>query len=149
MKRIIFLVILLTGISLSQVQVKTDPSIPFSFGYEITISDGSVDTLSRVLDSLAQIGAQGGYGSCNSLYDSLTSAITPFKQYWSASIIVDDTCQVSTVATFPAYERIMVLPDVPLTVGAFNKNKTNLYIRRFNVSGETGNPKYRIYVYGW
>lgn len=151
MKRILLAIIIWTVTVSGQVQVKTDPSVPYSFGYARTITATWTDTLSRELDTLAQVQAgYGGFAQCNSLFDTLTSTITPFKQFWTASIMTDDTLEISTVGSFPAYDKVIVLPDMPITVGTYNKGKTNLYIRRYTgVSGPSGNPNYYIYVWGW
>jgi len=118
------------------------------FGFTMTTADGAVDTLSRILDSLAQTTVQGGYGTCNSLFDSLTSAITPFVDHWSVSILANDTIEVSTIATFPAYNKTVVPSDVPFTTSVYGNPKVNFYVRQYNISYGVSSLKYDIHVYG-
>lgn len=97
-----------------------------------TIGTSWTDTLSRKLVS----------SSANNLF-SIS------KYWWQASILADDTIEVSTSGTFTAGQVIVVLPDIPVSTGMmlYSAN-TNLYIRRYNVSGETGTPRYYLTYQG-
>ena len=129
-------------------QIKTDESFPFAFAFSDTISGGfgRVDTL--IGDTTAGGGTLfdrkvSGTGVHNSLKDTM-------KLYWSASIIADDTLEISTQGGFPSIETMTILPDIPLNIGPFNLySKYNLFIRPRSISGSTGTGRYYIYIYGW
>lgn len=142
--------------------VRVDASFPFAIGFSDTITPGGGTTPTRV-DTLVR-DTTGNYSGSTAktslfirkisgtsvgmgLYKNLRDTV---KQYWSASIVADDTLEVSTVASFPNAEKIIVLPDVPLTLGPFNViAKTNFYIRPRAISGGTGLTRYYLYIYGW
>lgn len=87
------------------------------------------DTLSRVLN----------FASGNNL-----SSV--FKNWFSYSVLADDTIQVSANASFSTGTVVVILPDVPFTSQKINLDFTkDLYVKRW---GTVGTVNYYIAVEG-
>lgn len=123
---------------------------PFSFGFTDTITAGvgRVDTLVNNGNSPKGLFKRKISGTnVTSIANGLKDTI---QTYWGVSIVSDDTLEISTSPGFPTIESIVVLPDVPISLGPYQvRYKKNLYIRPRAVSGATGTARYYLYIYGW
>ena len=95
----------------------------------------------------------GTAGAVDNTRDTLSTAIgldnnltDAFKNWFSYSVIADDTLQISNTLSFDAGTTIIVLPDVPFTSQKYNiKFTTEIYLTRY---GTTGTVNYYIAVEG-
>lgn len=78
-----------------------------------------------------------------------------FNQWWGASIITDDTIEISQSSSFPAGKTIIYVSndqEGALYIGPLwisNSENWNLYIRRYNVSGAVGTPRWKAFIGGF
>ncbi len=95
----------------------------------------------------------GTTGSVSTSTDTLSIAIgldnnltDSFKNWFSFSVVADDTIQISDNTSFNAGTTIIVLPDIPFTSQKYSLKYLNeLYIARY---GTDGTPNYFIAVEG-
>ena len=130
MRRLLFMVLILVGVSYSQ-QTYTGAANTFKAVTD-TVGASWVDTLSRKVVS--------------STANNLSTIV---KATFGVSIVSDDTIEVSTSASFTAGASVIVLPNLPFSTGQLVYGTfTNLYIRRYSVSGAVGTPRYYLYFAG-
>lgn len=105
--------------------------VKFNFGAKDTIASAP-DTLFKVM-----FGTSGSFS-------------TYFTKWWSGDIITDDTLEISTSATFATGTVQKILPSIftPLPKLSIVYH-SNLYIRRFIISGGTGTPNWIIRIWGF
>lgn len=90
----------------------------------------------------------------DTLYKAIFGVAGSFSQYYTkwfaGDIIADDTIEVSYSGAFGVGLSYKVLPNIliplPKTGIAY---QSNIYIRRFKVSGETGSPAWIARVWGY
>jgi hypothetical protein len=141
MKRmIIVLLLFLTGSAYSQVRQPARASIDV-LQSPITLLYGFTDTTSVVPDTLTRriFEAEGTYNHIKH----------KFRKWYKVNIVADDTIQVSKSANFTAGEIIVVFPLVPYTTGILEPSViSNLYYKRYDISGANGVPNVYIRVEG-
>ena len=108
----------------------SDVGVAYMRGCTDTVGASWVDTLSRKIVST----------SANNL-----STVSSY--WWQASILSDDTIQVSSSSSFAFGTVLTITPELPVvTPRLLYSSYTNLYIRK--ASGVTGTPKYFITYQG-
>jgi len=133
MKHIFIIIILATGLTLGQNNYK--------------LYRGGTDTVTTVPDTIAHQILGSAY---TNVYGQSDFTNMGAFAYWYVSIVADDTAEVSTTSTFSTGTVAILLPNFPLGVGPMQlTSNKNLFIRRYNVSGETGTPRYYFTFYGY
>lgn len=129
-KFIVLLVILLTCVTYSQ-------ELSWSWSHKML---GTTDTLTTRIDSVVNMFSSG---------DS-TFANLGFGAWIQGQIVTDDTLELSTSASFT--NAIKILPNTSLRPFELPKldvsQITNLYIRRFVISGGTGTVNIILKIFG-
>lgn len=123
--------IIFTAISLLAVLIINPESYP----------QAGVKNAFSVLDSV-----QGTYQSLQTVSGFQTAS--SFNYFFTGDIIADDTVEISTSTAFT--KKIIVLPGILFPLPMFGTSTvSDLYIRRFRRTGETGYPKYLLRVWGF
>lgn len=97
------------------------------------VNAGTVDTLSRLSNSGDSLDTMTGY----------------FSNWFKFTIAADDTIEFSQTANFTEGQVFKLLPGETFTSGRWSiADFTNLYFRRYVISGATGSPNVRIIAEG-
>jgi len=138
MKALLF--ILLFAIGIQAQDYNSNRIYKWHWASDTVSTADAIDTLSLKLDA-------------TNLYTNMGSF---FTIWWGASIITDDTIEISSSASFPQGRTIVYVSNDaegamyvgPMMISS-NTETRNLYIRRYSVSGGAGTPRWKAFVGGY